>query len=347
MVGRLERKRLSFRIGYLPGLRAWARCLTFVYGAIHGNNSQENTELLVREVISSLRGGEAEVAMLEFVPIDSTLYQAGLTAPSVLSRDTLPAPQGHESLTIPDSIDVVYRLMSRDRRKHTKASVKKLQLNQIGEPRLMCYRATAELDRIFHDAEEIARKTYQRGLGAGFIDNPIVRARLALGAQKGWLRAYLLYLGDRPCAFWIGMLYHGTFVSEYMGYDPEFRQYSPGMVLIMRVIEGFCNRKDGDTVKELDFGLGHAEYKEALCSRNWLEAVVYIFSPTPKGLLLKLMRTTTRLLDVVIRKALGSTKTLPRLKRAWRDRLAGGGKTPSGVTGKKGSAGPWPAVRPN
>ena len=65
------------------------------------------------------------------------------------------------------------------------------------------------------------------------------------------------------------------------------------MVLIMRVIEDFCSGANGDAVKELDFGLGHAEYKGALCSKSWLEAPVYIFSPTLKGLALKSLRTTT------------------------------------------------------
>jgi CelD/BcsL family acetyltransferase involved in cellulose biosynthesis len=118
------------------------------------------------------------------------------------------------------------------------------------------------------------------------------------------------------------MLYGETFVSEYMGYDPELRKYSPGMFVLMRVIEGFCNHADGDIVRELDFGPGHAEYKGALCSRNWQEANVCIFSPTPKGVLLKSMRTATRVVDAFARRILTTTKLFPQLKRLWRDRLA-------------------------
>jgi len=322
LVGRLERKRFNFKVGYLSLFRPWARCITFSYGAVHGNDSPENTESLVRAVIDSLKQNEADMAMFSFVPLDMPLYHVALRTPGILSRDTLPAPQGHDSLDIPASIDEVYRRMSRERRKHTKASVKKLEAAPMGEVRIACYQNTSELDDLFRDAEGIAKSTYQRGLGVGFADNPAVRTRLELGARKGWLRGFVLYLGNRPCAYWIGMLYHGSFVSEYMGYDPEFRQYSPGMVLIMRVIEGFCNRAGGDVVKELDFGLGHAEYKGVLCSKTWQEAIVFIFSTTPKGLALKLERTATRLLDGAVRRVLASGNLLPRLKRAWRDRLA-------------------------
>ena len=321
MVGRMEEKKLSFNIGYLRPFRPSARCLTFVYGAVHGNNSRENTQVLVEAIMDSLKRGEADLAMLEFVPVNSHLYQQATNVPRV-SRDTLQAGQGHDVMIVPESIDEVYRRMSSDRRIETRRRVRKLQTHPAGEPKIICYRHESELGCLFHEAEEIAKKTYHRGLGVGFADKPDVRARLELAAKKGWLRANVLYIGERPVAFWIGMLYHGSFISEYMGYDPEFRRFSPGMVLIMKVIEGFCSAATGDAVKDLDFGLGDAEYKSALCSEKWMEAPVYIFSPTLRGLKLKAMRSATRAIDRSARKILTSSKFLPRLKRAWRDRLA-------------------------
>jgi hypothetical protein len=322
LVGRLERKPLPFRIGYLPRLRFRARCLTFVQGALRGNPSAENMRSLLQEVMNCLRRDEADMAMLDLVPIDSPLYRLALKLPGVLSRDTLPELQGHDVMTVPDSIDEVQRWMSAHRRHELRRTARKLQSNPVGEPRIVCYREATELDHLFHDVEEIARKTYQRGLGVGFADTTRMRQRLELAARKSWLRAYLLYLGERPCAFWIGMLYGDTFVSDYTGYDPDLRQFSPGIGLVMRMVERFCNRTDGDVIKELDFGPGDAEYKAVLCTRKWFEAVVYIFSPTLRGLALKSIRTATRLVDGLAKKVLISTKFSPWLKRAWRGRLA-------------------------
>lgn len=322
LVGRLENKKLAFGVGYLRIFRLSARCLTFVYGAIHGNASSENIEILLREVVSSLKQNEADVAMLEFVPLDSPLYHLALKLPGLLTRDTLPAKQGHEVMEVAGSIDEVYRRMSADRRIETRRRIRKLRGHPAGAPKVICYKSESELGRLFHDAEAIASKTYQRGLGAGFVDDFLVRQRLGLAARKGWLRANLLYLGDRPVAFWIGMLYGATFVSEYMAYDPEFRKWAPGMVLIIQVIEGFCSRSSGDVVKELDFGLGHAEYKAALCTGSWSEASVFIFSPSLRGVLLKSVRMTTRLLDISARRLLSSTTFFAKLKKAWRNRLA-------------------------
>jgi CelD/BcsL family acetyltransferase involved in cellulose biosynthesis len=272
--------------------------------------------------MNCLRRREADVAMLDDVAIDSPLYRLALKLPGFLSRDTLPKLQGHDAMTVPGSIEEVLQCLSAHRRHELRRTAKKLQNNPVGEPKLVCYRDPTQLDRLFHDAEEIARKTYQRGLGVGFADTLRVRERLELAALKGWLRAYLLYLGDRPCAFWIGMLYGETFVSDYTGYDPELRQLSPGTGLLMRMIERFCNRSDGDVISELDFGPGDAEYKTALCTRKWLEAVVYIFSPTLKGLALKSVRTVTRVVNVLARKVLIFTKLSSWARRAWRGRLA-------------------------
>lgn len=322
LIGRLEKKRISYKIGYTTLFGPWARCLTFVYGALRGNASAENSEIFVSEVVRCLKNDEADMALLEFIPVDKPLYQKALSVPGVLSRDSHPITQLHDLMEMPDSIDKVYQRMSSERRLELRRKIKKLQAHPDGEMRIVLYREVSEVERLFCDAERIAKKTYQRGLGAGFSDTAQVRQRLGLAAQKGWLRGYLLYIGDRPVAFWIGMLYGESFVGEYMGFDPEFRKFAPGMALMMKVLDGFCTGANGDEVKNLDFGLGHAEYKAVLSTQTWTEAAVYIFALTFKGFVLKSCQTVTRVADLCARKILTSTDYFPGLKRRWRDRLA-------------------------
>lgn len=322
LIGRLEEKQLAFKVGYVTLFRPKARCLNFVYGAMRGNCSEENTEIVVEEVVRCLKNGEANVALLEFVPVNAALFQKALSVPGKLSRDSHPKTQLHDLMEIPESIDKVYQRMSSERRLELRRKIKKLQAHPDGEMRIVHYRGASEFEELFNKTEEIARKTYQRGLGAGFSDTPQVRRRLGLAAQKGWLRGYLLYIGSRPIAFWIGMLCGELFVGEYMGFDPEYRKYAPGMALMMKVLEGFCKGADGDTVKSLDFGYGHAEYKAVLSTQSWEEAAVYIFSPTLKGLKLKLCRVVSQVAETAARKILATTNGFRLLKRWWRDRLA-------------------------
>ena len=322
LIGRLEKKRLPLKVGYLTLFQPEVRCLNFVYGALRGNGSVENTELLIRKVAQSLSSGEAELAYFELMPVESTLYTTVLGLPSALMRDSRGPKQLHDVMDIPESIEIIYKRMSSDRRAKTRRYIRKLEAHPEGKLSLVCYSVPDELDRMFADAEQIARKTYQRGLNAGFSDTPAVRKRLELAAAKGWLRAYIQYLGDRPISFWIGMLYGDTFYSEYMGYDTELRSSAPGTVLLMKAIDGLCSGARLSGVTKLDFGLGHAEYKGALCTQSWNESAAFIFGPSFKGLLVKFLRSTTLRIDYIARRALGSTPLLPRLKRAWRDRLA-------------------------
>jgi hypothetical protein len=322
LIGRLETKELTFKLGYIQALRRKARSLTFVYGANRGESNVENCRLLVNEILESLQKKQADMAILEPLPLDSALHSLALEMPGALSRDTPQEPQEHNFMTLPDSIDEVYRRMSHDRRKDIRRKIKKFEASAGGPPQIVSYRHEADLATLFRDAEEIARKTYQRGLGVGFADSPEIRQRLGLAARKGWLRAYVVYLAGRPCAFWIGMLYGDTFVGEYIGYDREFQALSPGMFLTMRVIEGFCKRAEGDLVRELDFGFGQAEYKTALCNRLVQERAVFVFAPTLNGLILKLLRVTTMTVNQYAAKVLTSTNVLPKIKKAWRSRLA-------------------------
>lgn len=323
LIGRLEEKKFPFRLGYLTLFHPKVRCLDFVYDGLRGNASAQNAEMLVREVINSLRAGEADLAFLEFLPIDSHLFRFSLELPGLMTRDSFPPRTGHESLKLSSSIEEIYKQMSSKRRSEIRRKAKKF-VAQMGDLKTICYRDLSQFDRLFRDVEQIAKKTYLRGLGTGFQDNPLVRARLELGARKGWLRAYVLYSGDRPCAYWIGMHCGNTFHGEYVGYDPEFRLLSPGIFLMMSVIETFCKNTGADRVREIDFGLGSAEYKAALCNSSWLESAVFIFAPRLKGIRLKLIRTFTCLADEFVRKIMARANLLPQVKRLWRDRVSKG-----------------------
>jgi CelD/BcsL family acetyltransferase involved in cellulose biosynthesis len=176
-----------------------------------------------------------------------------------------------------------------------------------------------DFDKMIQDVEQVAKKSYQRGLGVGFVDTPTMRNGLRRMAERGWLRAYVLYLEERPCAFWIGDINQGVFGSDYIGYDTEFGKYSPGMFLTTKVIEGFCDgNREGVTA--VDFGPGNAQYKEVLSNQRWQETSVYVFAPSFKGISLNLIRSLIGRTDQTIKKALERMNLLQRVKKAWRDR---------------------------
>jgi CelD/BcsL family acetyltransferase involved in cellulose biosynthesis len=320
LVGRREDTRLDFKIGYASFFKPRARALTFIYGGLLGNACPDSCRTLTHEVMKSLRGGEADVAFFNHLRVESPLYAslAGLTG--FLTRDHFPTVQTHWSLNLPNSPEEFWAQLSTKTRNTQRRRAKRLLEDHSADVRTICFQDSSELDRMIRDVERVAQKTYQRGLGVGFSDSRDMRERLYLKLRKGWLRTYVLYVADKPRAFWSGTLYHGEFHGDVVGYDPEYSAYSPGMYLMIRAIEGFCNRNGDEKVSVVDFGLGDAQYKEELCNSRWQDATVYLFAPTLRGLALNAVRTPIILLDRIGRKVLERAKLLQRVKKMWRTR---------------------------
>jgi len=316
LVGRIDQGKIHCKLGYFE-MAFGARIMCFVYGALRGNPSAENCELLVSEILRSLSRGEADVAYLNFLKSGSDLCRLATKKPGLLCRDYIRVTQQHFALALPATVEEFYRGLSYVSRQKARQKQRKLLKDFGGNVRIHCFRDVAELEGLIQDTERVAKKSYQRGLGVGFMDSPETRQHLRFMAEKGWLRGYVLYIADRPCAFWMGDVSRTTFGSDYTGYDPQLEKYSPGMYLITKVIEGLCDGNRGG-VTEVDFGLGYAQWKEVLSNRAWQEELVYIFAPSLKGISLNLLRTLVAGTDQAIKKVLASANLLQEMKKRWR-----------------------------
>ena len=77
-------------------------------------------------------------------------------------------------------------------------------------------------------------------------------------AQLGALRCYLLHSKGRPVAFSIGTQWNGRYLLEETGYNTSYAKFSPGTVLLLRMLEDMFEH---DTPQWLDFGGGDGDYK--------------------------------------------------------------------------------------
>ena len=284
LIGRLVMSKVEARLGYASLLGTQARTLTFIQGGQAGDMSAENSGLLISEIIRLLRNGEADLADFRFVRTDSPLYQALAQHPGFLMRDRFPQTQPHWKLILPNKVGELYGRFTSKGRKNLRWQAKKLMEEFSGK--IMCFRHPEELDRMFQDVEAVASKTYHRGLGVGFVDNAEMRERMQLEAKQGRLRAHVLYLADKPGAFWIGNMCGGRFFSDFLGYDDRWAKYSPGTFLMTKVLEEMC----AEHVEEVDFGLGDADYKRRFGNCSWEDASINIFAPSLKGLRINAFR---------------------------------------------------------
>jgi hypothetical protein len=312
LVGRLEDNVLPARFGYATLWRPRLRCITVLHGGAAGTADE------VRELFAALLGalseGEAQALVVHRVEVGSPLHREASTQPRAACRPRFQAVTRHWSADLPGTFDDFQRSLPkslrgnarRDGRKLVEALGDRMEIRRLSEP--------AELDRILADLEEIASKTYQRGLGAGFnaaADAELVKCAL----DNGWLNAWVMYIDGAPCAFELGHVYGDTFFSDAKGFDPAHRKHNVGTFLQMRMFEDLC---EDPRVTAVDFGFGDADYKRRCATRGWDETDLVVYAPAPRPVAVGAVRHAVTGLDLAARRFAGKER-IARVKRRWRD----------------------------
>jgi hypothetical protein len=316
LIGRLVHERVEeFYVGRRRVWRPKVRVLHISEGGLLGNLAAPHCELFVREIMAALDRDEADMATFHRLWVDTPTFRFATRLPKYLNRDPFVDTRLHSSMRLTRSYDDSLRCLSAHHRKQLQRGVKKLLANHPSAVDVRSFREAGELEKMVRDVVEIARKTWQRARGGGFIDTERMRQSLELAARMGWLRTDVLYIDGKPCAYSMGSLYRGTFYSDLVGYDPEYSRYSPGTYLFSRIIEDLC-RQD---VKTLDLGIGEDLYKKRFVNCNWQDADVYMFAGSFLGMGLRTLRLMTRMTAAAGKWGLGVTGMMPRLRRAWRN----------------------------
>jgi len=313
LIGWLYQGSVAFNVGYFTLFQPDARILHFVERGFLGNQSLGNSQFLVREIIRSLHEHNAQAVVFSQLNVESPLYDSVKREPNVFCRERFTPVQNHRFLTLPYSFDDFLRALSRKSRHEFRRHVRMLERDFPGKVRFQFAGSERDVESFVRRADEISQRTYQRALGTGFVNNLEPRETLRVAAQKGALRACLLHIDERPAAFFCGILYKRTLYGSFMGYDPEFKKYWPGLQALMRVIEDSFE-PSGDLLR-VDLGGGNWPYKRALCNSSWTEGPVWIFAPTVKGMSLHILKVVPTLLHSVAVGLLAKSYCLRRVKK--------------------------------
>jgi hypothetical protein len=317
-IGRIDAEKMKFKIGYKTLFAAKVRCLKIVYSGVLGKSTEEISALLINELLRILRKDEFDVVLFNGLRSDSNLFKSARIIPNLLCRDYCCVTQKHWRMKIPGSIEAYYEGLSKRNRSNIRTYSRKLSKSFSGNVKIECFRDIDQVDALMYDTEEIAKTTYQRGLRVGFVRNQLTQSRMSVAAEKGWLRAYVLYISDNPVAFQLGFHYGNTYFVAGKGYNPKFRKFRVGNYLFVKMVEEFCGNS---SIKYFDFGLGDAEYKQMHGHQYWKECSLYLFSSNPKGFFLNLVRTTLFFLNRNAELVLHRFRFVNPLKLRWRKSL--------------------------
>ena len=171
-------------------------------------------------------------------------------------------------------------------------------------------------------AHLISQRTWQSAqLGLRIHNNDVEAQLFTFLATQHALRSYLLYVDEKPAAFLIGTQFQGHFNYEEVGYDRDFADRSPGLVLLLHVLDDLLKN---NPPQRFDFGGGEADYKRLFATSTSESGSVWLVPPglRPQFWLgfLRACRLTDRLARACIGK-LGLTTLLRQLIRGKRATL--------------------------
>ncbi|MCZ7585476.1 MAG: GNAT family N-acetyltransferase [Deltaproteobacteria bacterium] len=168
---------------------------------------------------------------------------------------------------------------------------------EFGDARLEVFKAPERVEKFIDEARKISEKSWQgRHLGERIREND--KVWMTELARSGAFLSFILYAGDRPAAFCAGKVFQGTYYYDEVAYDPAFKDYSPGRILLYELAKTIYTPDEG--VTRIDFQYGHAAYKDQFSTTDYAETYYFLYRRRP-GLLaaLALQRFYARAYDLV------------------------------------------------
>jgi CelD/BcsL family acetyltransferase involved in cellulose biosynthesis len=318
LVGRIEKLKPRVGLGYANISLPTVRSLVISGAGLLGDHSTSNAALLFDAVRNALRKKDAHVAFFHRMDASSDLFKMVNQVKSPLYRDYFPSWNDNWRASLAESYDQFLKKRSSNQRHNLKRYVGRFQEKYGDQIKIRRFTDACEIDTVMADTEAVARKTYQRGLNAGFVDDDETRQRMLLYAREKRLRALILYLNEIPIAFWNGFQYESTFYTWTTGFDPAYKDLRPGMFLLKHLLTDLCNEK---VISTVDFGSGDADYKRHLSDANRQEVSLHLFAPNARGLTMNALRTPLIAAAETGRWGLRKSDLLKKIKKRWRSKL--------------------------
>lgn len=314
-IARLERALFSPSIGYLKAIRIPIKSLTVLYQGLLGSPNEDICRQLVEFVKSFLKAGHADIVTFHNLPEHSPLMKdlklkkVDCSGRSGWSKKRV-TWSTHWAVTLGEKPGSLLKKMNSKHRSWIRSRKKKLESSYPGKVSWQWVSKFENIEEIAARLELVAARTYQRGLGGGFVNDEEHRHRYELFARRGQLRMQLVEIEGTVKAFWVGMVYKGVFFSSATGYDPDFRAFELGTLMLITMADEL--EKEG--VFKIDFGLGDAFYKERFGDEKWLETTVHMFAPNLKGVILHTIEGVSVCIDSLLRSLLQKVGILNRVK---------------------------------
>jgi hypothetical protein len=317
VAGRVERRPLRVTVGYRTLFDIDARWLTVVPGGVVGARTDSDYAMVMRCLLDPLRRGAADLLELSKVTVAGPLARAATTHLSWYRRGGRAQPQKHHRAILDDGLDAYLARRSRNTRQRLRRRLRAIE--QAGE-RLTIHRIGPDDDvqNTCRMLEMVAAKSYQRGLGAGFVHDELHQGLVGWAVGGGTFRVWLLSIDAIPVAFLSGLVHDRTFFLFDTAFDPSFSDDEPGGLLLARILAELA---EDPAIDAFDFAFGDAQYKQSLSDESWEEMDILGFAARPRPLSLNILHSGVGAASSLAIRMLGEER-IAAMRRRGRARLA-------------------------
>lgn len=279
VVARLVDQRVPLRVGYRALGHVRVRALVVSFDGVLGARDPGDHAAALAALRSELDRGAADVAVLQKLPDDDPLWAAVVDAVPP-SRLVVSAPVVHHQLATAVSLDALLHQRPSKSRQRIRREVNRFRRDHEGRFEVRRLDLPEHRDRLVCDVEQVSALSYQRSLALGSVDPAVHAELLALARDRGWLRAWMLYVDAQPVSFWWGMKYGRVFEPGATAFDPRHQDAGVGTFTFLQMLDDLCHDPD---VEVVDFGFGDAEYKRRFSTSVDERRDLRVFASRPRA----------------------------------------------------------------
>lgn len=221
-------------------------------------------------------------------------YQGAGVVTHALFRD-LP----HYRLLLPPTLEELWAQRSKSSIKKIFGRERAMGRDHGKATRFVEFRIAGDIQPFRPGIEAMMQTTWQaRELGHGFDSGGINQL-----SEWGFLRSFALLLGEEPVAYAHGYQGAGTYVYAQIGFSAVYAHYSPGTILLYRILESFYSHPDRPLC--VDFGEGDAAYKRDIANDKREVSSLLLLRDTPRLRMLQFTATARTALAAGLRRLRG------------------------------------------
>jgi hypothetical protein len=299
VVRSLRHPRLAW-LGRLQGYRLAGNQLA-------GNTDRDAADRFLDALERHLGAGHADCILVEDLDVSTPLWQAAneRASDAGLYVGHPGGPQPHWYIHFSTPASSYWHGVAGQTRYQSRRAARRLShvVRRFSTP--------ADVDGFLACTAHISPRSWQGqrvglGLGESF------RSHFTALARLGALRAYVLYHQNQPAAFLYGWQWNGYFAYEEVAYDSALAAFSPGRVLLHRVIEDLIADRCPEV---LDFGCGDSRSKRSFGNHESASGPVVLAPRSVKSQLWSGLRQTRSAVDLGMRELLHRTGLYEHARR--------------------------------